>query len=155
MLCGWKASTARCSSPPTSHPRRATGLWPRLAAGKVLPDPPPAAQVSPVYDEDGLVAERPGEARFHYGDPMFQSYDWVAMLDPVEFADGADLHLPRGTAVEAPVFVDELVEVDHHGRSAWQARCRPSATYWPGCPCCALLLSPESDALDRRRTAAH
>ena len=56
--------------------------------GQVLPDPPPAADTAPVYDEDGLVAERPREVR--YDDPMFQSYHWVAMLDPVEQADGVE-----------------------------------------------------------------
>jgi len=114
--------------------------------GRVLADPPPAAEVAPRYDTDGLVAERPAEAR--YDDPIFQSYHWVAMLDPVELADGADPHLPPGRPVDAPVLLDELVEVDHHGRPAWQARCRPGATYWPRCSCCALLLSPQSDALD-------
>lgn len=112
----------------------------------MLPDPPPASEVAPVYDVDGLVAKRPAEAR--YDDPMFNSYHWVAMLDSVELADGADPRLPRGTAVEVPVILDELAEVDHGGRPAWEARCRPSATYWPRCPCCPLLPCPQSDALD-------
>ena len=43
---------------------------------------------------------------------------------------------------------EEIVKVDHGGRLAWEALCRPSATYWPRCSCCALLLSPQSDALD-------
>ncbi|MHB8293129.1 MAG: hypothetical protein ACYDH5_00530 [Acidimicrobiales bacterium] len=93
-----------------------------------------------------LVAERPAEAR--YDDPMFQSYQWVAMLDPVELADGADPRSGPGRAVQPPVLFDELVEVDHGGRPAWEARGRPSATYWPRCSCCPLLPSPESDALD-------
>ncbi|MHB8295895.1 MAG: hypothetical protein ACYDH5_14990 [Acidimicrobiales bacterium] len=111
----------------------------------MLPDPPPAVEVAPVYDEDGLVAKRPTEAR--YDDPMFQNYHWVAMLDPVELADGTDPRLPPRTAVEPPVIFDELVEVDHGGRPAWEARCRPNATYWPRCACCPLLASPQSDAL--------
>lgn len=131
----------------TDEPPR-PGSYAMLTTGgrHVLPDPPPAAEVAPVYDEDGLVALRPGEAR--YDDPMFNSYHWVAMLDPVELADGADPHLPPRRAVEPPVIFDELVEVDHGGRPAWQARCRPSATYWPRCSCCPLLPSPQSDALD-------
>jgi len=112
----------------------------------MLPDPPPAIAVAPVYDVDGLVTERPAEAR--YDDPMYQSYYWVAMLDPVELADGADPRLSPGAAVDPPVILDELLELDHGGRSAWEARCRPSTTYWPRCPCCPLLASPQSDALD-------
>ncbi len=114
--------------------------------GRVLPDPPPAAETTPVCDEDGLVAERPGEAR--YDDPMFQSYHWVAMLDSVELADGVDPRLPPGARVDPPVLFEEIAEVDHCGRLAWQARCRPSATYWPRCSCCPLLPSPQSDALE-------
>ncbi|MHB1713097.1 MAG: hypothetical protein ACYCV7_17205, partial [Acidimicrobiales bacterium] len=114
--------------------------------GRVLRDPPPAIEVAPVSDAGGLVVERPADAR--YDDPMYQSYQWVAMLDPVELADGADPLLPYGTAVDPPVILDELVEVDHGGRPAWQARCRPSATYCPRCSCCPLLASPQSDALD-------
>ncbi|MHB8295724.1 MAG: hypothetical protein ACYDH5_14090 [Acidimicrobiales bacterium] len=114
--------------------------------GQVLPDPPPALEVAPVYGSDCLVAERPGAAR--YDDPMYQSYHWVAMLDPVEMADGADPRWPVGAAVEAPVVLDEVVEVDHGGRTAWEARARPGATYWPRCACCPLLPSSQSVALD-------
>ena len=110
--------------------------------GQVLPDPPPAAETAPVYDEDGLVAERPREVR--YDDPMFQSYHWVAMLDPVEQADGVEHQSPPGARVGPPVLFEEIVEVDHGGRVAWEARCRPSATYWPRCSCCALLLAKQA-----------
>lgn len=113
--------------------------------GRVVCDLPPAAEVAPIYGEDGLVAERPGEAR--YDDPMYQNYLWVAMLDPVELADGADPHSPPGTAVGSPVHLDDLTAVDHRGRLAWEARCRPGDAYWPRCSCCALHLSPQSDAI--------
>jgi hypothetical protein len=38
--------------------------------------------------EDGLVRRRPTEHEAEYDDPMLRDYRWVAMLDPVELADG-------------------------------------------------------------------
>lgn len=127
-------------------PRLGSRAIATTGGGRVLADPPPAIEVAPVYDVDGLVAKRPAAAR--YDDPMYRSYHWVAMLDPVELADGTDPRVPPEAAIDPPVLLDELVEVDHRGRPAWQARCRPSATYWPRCPCCPLLASAHSNALD-------
>lgn len=94
----------------------------------------------PLLDEDGLVRARPSRWEVDHDDPMFQNYYDVAMLDPVELADGRQGE--PGTTVE------DVRVVDHHGRATWQALVRPTATYDPRCPCCALLLSEESARLE-------
>jgi hypothetical protein len=66
----------------------------------------------------------------------------VAMLDPVELADGHDGQ--PGTSVE------RLRAVDHRARSAWEAVVRPTASYDPRCSCCALLLSEAAARLQAR-----
>ena len=43
----------------------------------------------PVLRPDGLVAVRPATGAA-YDAPMYEDYRWVAMLDPVELADGLD-----------------------------------------------------------------
>jgi hypothetical protein len=82
-------------------------------------------EVRPVRRPDGLVAERPSSV--DYDDPMYQSYDWVAMLDPVELSHDTD--------------VADLREEDRLGRRTWWARLRPSDGYEPRCGCCPLLWS--------------
>jgi hypothetical protein len=57
--------------------------------GRELPLRPPSS-VTPVFGADGLVRERPSEWDVDFDDPLFQDYAWVAMLDPVELADGED-----------------------------------------------------------------
>jgi hypothetical protein len=99
---------------------------------------------TPTYDLDGFVAVRPSLAR--YDEPMYESYHWVAMLDPVELADGAVDEWPRPGSIPTPIEVESLIEVDHFGRQAWEALCRPTATYDPRCSCCPLMLSTASDA---------
>ena len=64
---------------------------------------------------------------------MINSFYDIAMLDPVELADGGDGG--PGTIIE------DLRVVDHHGREAWGAILRPTGAYDPRCPCCSLLLS--------------
>ena len=91
--------------------------------------------VAPVVDADGLVRERPW--MLNYDAPMFQDYHWVAMLDPVELADGHDGG--PGTVLR------DLREVDHHGRRAWEAVLEPTDAYDPRCSCCSLLLSAVSE----------
>jgi hypothetical protein len=88
--------------------------------------------VEPDYDLDGLVARRPRkwghvDNDVQFDDPMWQTYHWVAMLDPDELAEG--------TAVE-DVRPDEVL-----GRPVWRARVRPLADYEPRCGCCPLLFS--------------
>lgn len=95
------------------------------------------SSVTPVFGTDGLVRERPSDWDVDYDDPMFQTYAWVAVLDPVELADGDDGR--PGTTLEG------LRTVEHHGRVAWEAIVRPSSAYAPRCSCCALLSSEESE----------
>jgi hypothetical protein len=86
-------------------------------------------EVEPPRRPDGLAAERPWTVE--HDDPMYQSYDWVAMLDPVE--------LSRHTVVA------ELREEDRLGRRTWWARVHPTEGYEPRCSCCPLLWSAVSD----------
>jgi hypothetical protein len=95
------------------------------------------SSVTPVFGADGLVRERPSDWDVDYDDPLFQDYAWVAMLDPVELADGDDGR--PGTTLEG------LRAVEHHGREAWEAIVRPTSSYAPRCSCCALLLSEVSE----------
>ena len=105
---------------------------------------PPGAKVAPVLGDDGLVRRRPSRSRARYDDPMYRDYHWVAMLDPVELADGHGRW--RNDPEPDPVIVDDVGVVDHHGRPAWEALLRPTSSYDPRCPCCPLLFSAESVA---------
>jgi hypothetical protein len=89
------------------------------------------SEVEPVRRPDGLVAERPSDFEVEYDDPMYQSYRWVAALDPVE--------LSRHTTVTS------LRDEDRLGRRTWWARMRPEEGYEPRCGCCPLLWSFISD----------
>ncbi|HKX67362.1 MAG TPA: hypothetical protein VJN29_09080, partial [Intrasporangium sp.] len=51
----------------------------------------PPDEHEPTRRPDGLVAARPAGLEVDYDDPMWQSYVWVAMLDPVELATGTRL----------------------------------------------------------------
>ena len=135
---------------------RATQQWPdrstailtsdgRGATAETLTPQDPRAS-APELDPDGLVARRPSMwGNVDYDDPMFQSYHWVAMLDPAELADGFD----EGRQQQGgPVTMEQLREVDHYGRRAWEAVLRPTDGYDPRCSCCPLLHSLQSDRLD-------
>ncbi|WP_147917867.1 hypothetical protein [Ruania zhangjianzhongii] len=120
-------------------PVPAPGLAPHSAP---VASPPPPTE--PRRRSDGLVAERLGYL-FDHDAPMYQNYHWVAMLDPRELTDGADLDAvelderdPDGTSMET------VRTVDHHGRSAWEAVLRPTRFYDPRCSCCALLNCAEA-----------
>lgn len=101
---------------------------------------PWARDVTPITRGDGLVLVRPGDQAWFGAtgsqesvvadDPMYDDYHWVAMLDPRELARGVDL--------------SDVREVRHHGRTAWAARCVPTADYAPRCGCCELLWSEVS-----------
>ena len=109
----------------------APGVAPGAPAVPRVPAVQPwAGDVEPVRRPDGLVAERPDTVTAHYEDPMWQSYDWVAMLDPAE--------LDRG------VEVDDLRAGHRRRRPTWTARPRPVEGYEPRCGCCPLLLSDVS-----------
>ena len=94
-----------------------------------------AFDVPPTLRPDGLVDARPDElvedfAERHsivYDDPMWQSYEWVAMLDPVELSHHT--------------FVSELRAEDRDGRPTWFARVAAEEGYEPRCTCCPLLWS--------------
>ncbi|WP_068258469.1 hypothetical protein [Janibacter limosus] len=70
-------------------------------------------------------------------DPMWESYDWVAMLAPVELADGEDDR--PGTTLT------DLRQSQRRGRLTWWTRAVPTDAYWPRCGCCPLLWSEVSD----------
>ena len=115
-----------------------------LGGGRTVSRPWPTEGEPPATRPDGLVAERPDG--LSYDAPMYQDYFWVAMLDPVELADGLDHD--TGEADGPPLLVDDLAEVDHGGRPAWQAVVRPTAVYEPRCACCPLLRTREIDILE-------
>ncbi|CAN5696966.1 hypothetical protein BH24ACT2_BH24ACT2_01220 [soil metagenome] len=107
---------------------------------------PWAFEQQPTFGDYGLVRRRPTEHEAQFDDPILQDYRWVAMLDPVELADGRGRWFADPEA--NPVVVDGVSAVDHHGREAWQALVRPTPSYDPRCSCCALLFSAESEALE-------
>jgi hypothetical protein len=98
----------------------------------------------PVRRPDGLIAAR--ERGFSYDAPMYQDYRWVAMLDPVELADGRDHD--TGEPAWPALVVDDLTEVEHAGRPAWEAVVRTTPVYEPRCGCCPLLRTREIDLLE-------
>jgi hypothetical protein len=96
-------------------------------------------EVQPALRPDGLVAQRPPDVLRHpgdvvvdYDDPMWSSYRWVAMLDPVELSHHVDVRDPR---------VDEVA-----GREVWRAFLTAEEGYSPRCGgnCCELLWSDVS-----------
>jgi hypothetical protein len=110
--------------------------------GRTVVCPWPSDGPAPVWRPDGLVAVRPDG--LSYDAPMYQSYDWVAMLDPVELADGRDPGT-GGDAGSPALEIDVVTEVEHGGRPAWEAYVRTTPVYEPRCGCCPLLRSPEVD----------
>jgi hypothetical protein len=123
---------------------------PPLQVGVLTPDgghpqglPWPVEAEPPVLRADGLVDVRP--AMVSADAPMYQDYRWVAMLDPVELADGLD----RDTGEEwEALTVDAVTEVEHAGRPAWEAVVRPTPYYEPRCGCCPLLRTRTVDLLE-------
>jgi hypothetical protein len=100
-----------------------------------------ASRDAPLLRADGLVERRPGD-RWAYDAPMYQNYRWVALLDPLELADGID----RATDATVPALVvDGVREVEHGGRPAWEAVVRTTPAYEPRCGCCSLLRSLDVD----------
>jgi hypothetical protein len=103
------------------------------------------ATVAPERRPDGLVARRPSPWQLLLDDPMYQSYFWVAMLDPVELADGRD---DDGAAEVPGLDVDEVATMEHGGRPAWEAVVRTTPRYEPRCGCCSLLRDRRIDVLE-------
>jgi hypothetical protein len=83
---------------------------------------------------------------------MYQDYFWVAMLDPVEFADGRD---PDGAPMGPALLLDDVHEVEHAGRLAWETVARTTPAYDPRCGCCPLLRSREVDLVEFRDHPDH
>lgn len=91
---------------------------------------------------DGLVARRPQGWEYEHGDPMWQNYQWTAMLDPAELSSGVE--------------VSDVRAVSLHGADAWSAICRPVVPvgpddqdcYDPRCSCCPLLDTLASRTLE-------
>jgi hypothetical protein len=112
--------------------------------GRPATPPWPSAADEPLRRPDGLVAERaPG---FFHDAPMYQDYRWVAMLDPVELADGLDHD--SGEQAWPALVVSTVSEIEHAGRPAWEAVVRTTAAYEPRCGCCPLLRSRAIDLLE-------
>lgn len=105
------------------------------SSGQLVADPghlvprggPPA-----VLDEHGLVVDRPDDRWSGYDDPMWQTYTWVAMLDPRELSEGTT--------------ISSLAETMRHGRRTWWAEMAARADgYEPRCGCCPLLWGEVSE----------
>lgn len=108
----------------------------------------------PEWRPDGLVARRPSDFTIEYDDPMHVNYQWVAMLDPVELADGSDANPPAAPGPRpAGVEVLSVEEAERLGRPTLVATVRPSLAYDPRCACCALLYSEISVAIDQAEGA--
>ena len=112
-----------------------------------------------VLRADGLVARLAD--RWTDSVPMVENYRFVAMLDPVELADGDPYAAEEGGAAEEAgeageaeeaeeadeltgppppaLDVGELSAVQHHGRPALEAVVRTLPEYEPRCSCCPLL----------------
>ena len=98
----------------------------------------------PTLRPDGLVLGRAPRwpeqdaddgALLEQDDPMFQSYTWVAMLDPIELASGT--------------VITDLAESELRGRRTWWATVSEADGYEPRCVCCALLwgeITPRANA---------
>jgi hypothetical protein len=111
-----------------------------------LPWPRDVGAPAPELRPDGLVAARPSTWELSYDAPMYQDYFWVAMLDPVELADGQDA--ATGEVARPAVLVDDLADVEHFDRPAWEAVVRPTDVYEPRCGCCPLLRTRRVDVLE-------
>lgn len=86
----------------------------------------------PERDEHGLVVTRPDDRWSGYDDPMWQTYTWVAMLDPRELAEGTT--------------VTDLAETRRHDRLTWWAQLSAvEGEYEPRCGCCPLLWGEVSE----------
>lgn len=129
----------------------------RGVASRVAPDSgrhwtvelPFAWELPVALDEHGHVARRP--SRPVTDDPMWKDYEFVAMLDPVELADGfprGDGAPPAPDAVPPPALdVHRVEESPRFGRATWWAEVSPRDEYAPRCSCCPLLFGRVSDRI--------
>ena len=100
-------------------------------------------------DADGFIVRRPADHRAD--DPMWQDYQFVAMLDPVELADGTSRRPGPGShadTVRPPALdVVRLDMTSRLGRETWWAEVSPREEYDPRCSCCPLLFGKVSTDL--------
>jgi len=105
-------------------------------------------------DAHGFVVRRPPASTSE--DPMWQDYQWVAMLDPVELADGCSRNPSPRTrpaavpdAVPPPALLVHRLDAElRHGRETWWAEVSPLEEYSPRCSCCPLLFGRVSEELE-------
>ncbi|GAA3615926.1 hypothetical protein GCM10022199_20330 [Marihabitans asiaticum] len=114
---------------------------------------PRLREIDPVLGEDGLVLLRPDRDDVEDADPFWQTYLWLALLDPVEVADGDSSRDPV-TGEERPLAegeqvpgtrITELRAAQRRGRETWWARVTPTWAYAPRCGCCPLLWGEVSE----------
>jgi len=96
-------------------------------------------------DAFGFVVRRPATATSE--DPMWQDYQWVAMLDPVELADGAVRGRGEDSVPPPALDLHRLDASVRHGRDTWWAEVAPREEYAPRCSCCPLLLDHTTASL--------
>jgi hypothetical protein len=100
---------------------------------------------------DGFVLRRPRPTSTS-DDPMWQDYQWVAMLDPVELADGEwrdpGPEQPADAVPPPALDVHRLDAAVRHGRETWWAEVSPREEYAPRCSCCPLLFGRVSEELE-------
>lgn len=118
--------------------------------GPGVPEPQPYAwEEDAELDADGLVRWR--DRWRTADDPMWQDYQFVAMLDPVELADGCppdDAAWEPGDPRPAALRVHRLEAGHRGGRETWWAEVSPLDGYDPRCSCCPLLWGRVSDAIE-------
>jgi hypothetical protein len=100
-------------------------------------------------DPVGFVVRRPASTS---DDPMWQDYQFVAMLDPVELADGCRRETGpadgRDDARPPALDVHRLDASVRHGRETWWAEVTPRPEYSPRCSCCPLLFGRVSEDIE-------
>lgn len=122
-------------------------------------------------DDEDAVAWLRDRMAADLEDPFWQTYLWIALLDPVELADGdwsrdpATGHEVRGdppvllpdpyerlgwpTARPVPgTVLADLRETERRGRRTWWAQVTPTWAYDPRCSCCPLLRGEVTEWLE-------
>ena len=97
-------------------------------------------EVAVEFDADGLITARPSGLEVAE-ELMWRDYRWVAMLDPVELADGS------AQRPGAATLLSEISAAHRHGRLTWWAVVREGPGYDPRCTCCPLLDGELADRL--------
>ena len=117
---------------------------------------PFAWEVPVEVDADGFVARRPAYPGTS-DDPMWQDYQFVAMLDPVELADGRWRRATAGArrrctagcrAARLRSTCTASTRRCGAGGRPGGPRCRPREEYEPRCSCCPLLFGRVSEDLE-------